>query len=104
MGGSLVIGSRHTGIITNDINKSLEFYRDILGLNLIQDFHDNSEYINTITGLKGASAHFLKLEALDGTIIELLEYPTHPTKPMKLSIINVVIFLDIFFENGDVEW
>ena len=48
-GGSLVIGSRHTGIITNDINKSLEFYRDILGLNLIQDFHDNSEYINTIT-------------------------------------------------------
>ena len=34
-------------------------------------------------------AHFLKLEALDGTIIELLEYPTHPTKPMKLSIINV---------------
>ena len=53
MGGSLVIGSRHTGIITNDINKSLEFYRDILGLNLIQDFHDNEKYVTACNYCKG---------------------------------------------------
>ena len=35
-----VIGFRHTGIITNDIDKSLRFYRDILGLEVIQDFYD----------------------------------------------------------------
>ena len=85
----IVIGYRHTGIITENIDKSLEFYRDILGLTVIQDFIDSSEYINKITGIDDGSAHFIKLKANDGSVIELLEYPTHPTKPANLSIINV---------------
>jgi len=85
----IVVGYRHTGIITKDINKSLEFYKDILGLELIQDFTDSSDYINEITGLNGATAHFLKLQAKDGTVIELLEYLTHPSELVKLPIINV---------------
>ena len=87
----IVIGYRHTGIITKNIDKSLEFYRDILGLKVIQDFTDSSEYINTITGIENGSAHFIKLKANDGSVIELLEYPTHPTNPVNLSIINVGI-------------
>ena len=31
-----VVGFRHVGIITEDIDKSLLFYRDILGLEVIQ--------------------------------------------------------------------
>lgn len=87
----IVIGYRHTGIITKNIDKSLEFYRDILGLTVIQDFTDSSKYINTITGIKNGSAHFIKLKANDGSVIELLEYPSHPTNPVHLSIINVGI-------------
>ena len=34
----LVIGYRHTGIIVKDMKESLYFYRDILGLKVIQDF------------------------------------------------------------------
>jgi catechol 2,3-dioxygenase-like lactoylglutathione lyase family enzyme len=85
----IVIGYRHTGIITSDINKSLHFYNKILGLEVIQDFVDSSEYINKITALDGATAHFIKLKASDGSVIELLEYPSHPTRPVNLSIINV---------------
>jgi catechol 2,3-dioxygenase-like lactoylglutathione lyase family enzyme len=85
----IVIGYRHTGIITSNISKSLYFYNKILGLELIQDFVDSSEYINKITGLTGATAHFVKLKASDGSVIELLEYPSHPTSPVELSIINV---------------
>ena len=62
MSEPIVVGYRHTGIITKDINKSLYFYRDILGLQLIQDFTDSSDYINEITGLNGAIAHFIKLK------------------------------------------
>ena len=40
-----VIGFRHTGIITKDISKSLHFYKDILGLEVIQEFNDDSDYI-----------------------------------------------------------
>jgi catechol 2,3-dioxygenase-like lactoylglutathione lyase family enzyme len=87
----LVVGYRHTGIITRDIEESLNFYRNILGFELIQDFEESGNYISTITGLNGATAHFYKLRAEDGTVIELLEYPSHPTKPFDLPIINVGI-------------
>ena len=84
-----VVGYRHTGIIVDDMNKSLEFYRDFLGLEVVQEFTDDSEYINKITNIKYGTAHFVKLKMLDGTILELLEYPTHRTKPHNLSILNV---------------
>ena len=84
-----VVGYRHAGIIVNDMTKSLEFYKDFLGLEVVQDFTDNSEYINKITNIKNGSAHFVKLKMLDGTILELLEYPSHRTKPHNLSILNV---------------
>ena len=71
-----VVGFRHVGIITEDIDKSLLFYRDILGLEVIQEFEDSSDYINEITNLKNATAHFIKLKMVDGTVLELLEYPT----------------------------
>lgn len=89
MGKKHVIGFRHTGIITKDINKSLHFYKDILGLEVIQEFYDDSDYINEITGTKEGAAHFIKLKMEDGTVLELLEYPTHPTEPFDLPIINV---------------
>jgi len=85
----IVIGYRHTGIITSDIQKSVNFYHNILGLEIIQDFTDSSNYINEITGLNKAIAHFVKLRAKDGAVLELLEYPTHKTSPLNLSIINV---------------
>jgi len=86
---NIVKGYRHTGIICEDIDKSLYFYKDLLGLKVIQDFWDDSEYINKITGLENANVHMIKLEADDGTVIELLEYPTHPTAIVKLPIHNV---------------
>lgn len=87
----LVIGYRHTGIIVNNMEKSLEFYRDFLGLKIIQDFTDESEYINKITGIKNGCAHFIKLSMPDGSVLELLEYPSHRSKPHDISIINVGI-------------
>jgi len=89
MSGPIVIGYRHTGIITNNMEGSLKFYRDLLGLEVIQDFWDDSDYINTITGIKGANVHMKKLKAQDGTVVELLEYVTHPTDIIQQPIYNV---------------
>lgn len=85
----IVNGFRHTGIIVKDMAASVRFYKDILGLEIIQEFTDSSDYINEITGLTQGSAHFVKLKMEDGAVLELLEYPTHPTSPHSLSIINV---------------
>lgn len=84
-----VVGFRHVGIITKNIEKSLNFYKNILGLEVIQEFNDDSDYINEITNIKNGIAHFIKLKMEDGTVLELLEYPTHPTEPFDLPIINV---------------
>ena len=86
---SLVIGYRHTGIIVKDMTKSVNFYKNYLGLKIIQEFTDSSDYINEITGIKKGSAHFIKLQMEDGSVLELLEYPTHKTQPHDLSILNV---------------
>ena len=85
----LVIGYRHTGIIVKDMKESLYFYRDILGLKVIQDFSDSSEYINKITGIKDADVHMIKLKAEDETVLEILEYRNHPTELMEQPIYNV---------------
>ena len=87
----IVVGYRHTGIITKDINKSLKFYNKILGLEIIQEFSDSSDYINKINGLKGTTVHFIQLKTLEGSVLELLEYTTLPTDPIEVSIINVGI-------------
>jgi|TARA_B110000438_G_scaffold303783_1_gene367332 catechol 2,3-dioxygenase-like lactoylglutathione lyase family enzyme len=86
---NIVKGYRHTGIICEDIEKSLYFYKDLLGFRVIQDFWDDSDYINKITGLQNSNVHMIKLEADDGTVLELLEYVTHPTSIVKLPIHNV---------------
>lgn len=85
----IVIGCRHTGIICKDIEKSLFFYRDILGLQVIQDFWDDSDYINEITCMKNANVHMIKLKTLDGAVIELLDYATHPTELPNIPVYNV---------------
>ena len=89
MSNSIVIGYRHTGIIAVDMEKSLHFYRDILGLKVIQDFSDDSDYINEITGIKNANVHMIKLKAQDGTVLEILSYKNHPTSLIDQPIYNV---------------
>ncbi len=89
MNKPLVVGYRHTGIIVQNMDESLRFYKDILGLELIQEFTDDSDYINKITGINNGVAHFNKLKMQDGTVLELLQYPTHPTQKHNLGILNV---------------
>ena len=99
---NLVKGYRHTGIICKDINASLKFYRDFLGLQILQDFWDDSNYINKITGINGANVHMIKLQADDGTVVELLDYTTHPTDLIKQEIYNAVA-CHIAFQVYDIE-
>ncbi len=98
----IVKGYRHTGIICKDLKKSLEFYQDFLGLEVIQDFWDDSDYMNKITGIEKANVHMIKLKANDDTVIELLDYVTHPTKLIEQEVYNVGA-CHIAFQVYDIE-
>ena len=101
MHNNIVIGYRHTGIIVKNIDESLYFYKNILGLKVIQSFEDSSEYISTITGIYNADVKFIKLKTEDGAVIEILEYRNHPTNLIAQPIYNVGV-CHIAFQVKDI--
>lgn len=69
---------RHTGIVVSDMQRSLRFYRDLLGMKVWADFKDNSDMVQAVTEVPGANIWMIKLQAADGVSIELLQYLSNP--------------------------
>ena len=74
---------RHFGIVVTDIEKSLKFYRDLLGLEIKRDMLEEGKFIDTISGIKNVKVRTVKMAADDGYLIELLWYKSHPRKRRK---------------------
>ena len=72
---------RHIGIVVTDLEKSLLFYRDILGLSVQRDMLEQGEFIDSISNLKNVKVRTIKMSADDGNLVELLWYKSHPRKP-----------------------
>ena len=89
MSESLIKGFRHTGIIVKNMENSRRFYEGVLGLEVVQNYKDESKYINNVLGLSNGKILMIKLKTIDGYIIELLEYLNHPTEILKTSFYNV---------------
>jgi catechol 2,3-dioxygenase-like lactoylglutathione lyase family enzyme len=56
----------------------VEFYRDCLKMRVVKDFTERGAYIDTVLGLSGAEVRMVKLAAEDGSMVELLQFPSHP--------------------------
>lgn len=65
---------RHIGVVVRDMEKSLELYRDLLGLKIIKDYIEKGIYIDTILSLVGTNLRIVKLVDSNNSILELLEY------------------------------
>lgn len=66
---------RHTGIVVTDMERSLAFYRDELGLSVTSDQLESGEFVDTILSMPGTSVRTVKLAAREGpTLVELLEF------------------------------
>ena len=77
----MISGIRHTGIVVTDMEKALAFYRDLLGLKIAKDFKEEGDYIDSISGLSGVRVWMVKLSADAGSMVELLQYLSHPREP-----------------------
>jgi len=80
----MIHGIHHTAISTADIERSLRFYRDLLGFEEVFDFNwpVGTEALDNITGLRDSSARVAMLKA-GNACVELFEYatPTPQTAP-----------------------
>jgi len=74
---------RHFGIVVSDIEKSLKFYRNLLGFQIKIDALEEGPFIDTILGLNNAKVRTVKMVADDGNLVELLWYQSHEGKKME---------------------
>lgn len=77
---------RHVGIVTDNLEKSLEFYRDILGFKIKTEALENKDFIDRVLNLKNASLKTVKLVDQRGGIIELLHYDNPANKTIKREV------------------
>ncbi len=69
----------HVGFTVSDIERSIEFYRDVLGMTLYRRQHGPAPYLCPITGFEGVPLQVPPPKAPDGGgMLELLQYVSHP--------------------------
>lgn len=75
--------SLHTGFTVSNLERSIAFYRDILGMTLLHRQRGTAPYLATVTGFTGVEIDVALLKSCpdDPHIIELLQYLSHPAEP-----------------------
>jgi catechol 2,3-dioxygenase-like lactoylglutathione lyase family enzyme len=85
----------HTGLTVSDLERSLAFYRDALGLEVVMQQEKEGGYLAAITGYPDASVRMAQLVApVGGHRIELFEYvsppgETVPSEPRDVGLTHV---------------
>jgi catechol 2,3-dioxygenase-like lactoylglutathione lyase family enzyme len=69
---------RHVGIVVKNMESSLKFYRDLLGLKIVRDMAEHGNHLDNMLSLDEVQVRTVKLSANDNiTLIELLEFKSH---------------------------
>jgi catechol 2,3-dioxygenase-like lactoylglutathione lyase family enzyme len=78
----MVTGIHHTSLVVSDMERSLTFYRDLLGMTVAIDTSMSGEMLDKEVALKGARLRVVELNPGSGPpYVELLQYYAPPGKP-----------------------
>ena len=81
-----IISADHTGITVSNLERSLAFWRDVIGFELSHTAHQTGELAREITGVPGAEIKLAVLRAPGGHKIELLEYLAPPDRQKDVDL------------------
>ena len=94
-------GQVHTGITVSDLEKSIVFYRDVLGMRLVKREPERATRGEKL-GVPGAIIQIAVLEYGEGCSVELIQYK-HPPSPGEYAPpINMPGSVHIAFKVDDV--
>jgi catechol 2,3-dioxygenase-like lactoylglutathione lyase family enzyme len=73
-------GVHHLGLTVSDIERSVRFYRDVLGLTLVRRRSTSAEYVGRQTGCPGARLEVasFRVGSEGGPSFEIAQYVSHP--------------------------
>jgi glyoxylase I family protein len=101
MSMSRIVSADHTGITVSNLERSLAFWRDVLGFEFSHSTHQKGEIAEQITGVKGAELKLGVVKAPGGHKIELLEYLTPADRkkdarlrPCDVGHVHVALIVD----------
>jgi len=95
-----VFAADHTGITVSDLERSLTFWRDVLGFELSHRTHQAGKLASEITGVPGAEISLAVVKA-PGHKIELLQYHApeqrkrgNDVRPCDVGFVHVALTVD----------
>ena len=94
-----IIATDHTGITVANLERSLSFWRDVLGFELSHRAHHTGDLASEVTGVPGAEISIAVLKGY-GHKIELLEYLAPPERkrmeprPCDVGSVHVAFTVD----------
>jgi len=100
----MITSIRHAGLVVNNLEKSLNFWVDILGFKLVKKMVESGPKIDSILGLKNVMVTTAKLSDNNGNLIELLKFHSHQSKkkwegkPYSTGLTHLALLVDNFDE------
>ena len=80
---------RHTGIVVDDLKKSLWFYKEKIGFKVFKYMDESGHFIDKILGMRSIMVTTVKMKLENGQMIELLDFSSHKKKILQSSINDV---------------
>jgi catechol 2,3-dioxygenase-like lactoylglutathione lyase family enzyme len=80
-----IVGTHHTAFHVADLERSLAFYRDLLGFEVIWERNNQEEYVRRIVGYPTAELRQVLLRIPGGHSLELIDYRGVERAPIDTS-------------------
>ena len=80
----------HTGFVVTDRDKSVAFYRDVVGLKLIAEYERIGPGIDAVIGYENTHLIIANLDLGGGHILELIQYLNPPPSERPTTERNVI--------------
>jgi catechol 2,3-dioxygenase-like lactoylglutathione lyase family enzyme len=74
-------GIEHIGLSVSDLDRSVEFYRDIIGLELIRILEPGSVPLDKVINMPGSTARIAHMQS-EKAMLELFEYKEPQGRPL----------------------
>ncbi len=70
----MITGLNHSGLVVEDLDRSINFYRDVIGLEVVRTLEREGGPISEVVGYENTQLKGAMLSLNDGHLIELIQY------------------------------